>query len=200
MPLLRFCNEFNHDSADAPSARKDIKNWMPEWLSNPCIPLDLAVVVSFGYLVPPSVLKCFKFGGINVHPSLLPKYRGPAPIENTILNGETETGVSIIGLHPEIFDAGSILNQTKVKIPSNAKYSELHSLLANQGSLLLYDTLKDFEKYQSLSVSQDEKLVTKAPKLNRNLVFVDWNTCTAIQIDRLHRAISHRVIICILKL
>lgn len=169
--------------------------WMPDWLLKPQIPLDLAVVVSFGYFIPPSVLCKFKFGGINVHPSLLPKYRGSAPIENTILNGEKETGVSIIGLHPSRFDAGNILNQTKLTIPNQIKYWGLHDLLAQKSSHLLFDTLKDFEKFKESSVSQDEKLVTKAPKTKKEMAIINWNKSTAQEIDRIYRAISHRVIL-----
>jgi methionyl-tRNA formyltransferase len=179
---------------DAPFERKDMPVWMPDWLSQHTA-LDLAVVVSFGYLIPPSVLSRFRYGGINVHPSLLPKYRGPAPIENTILNGEKETGVSIIGLHPTRFDAGNVLAQSKINIPNpdQIKYLELHEILERNASNLLYDTLKDFENYAKSSHLQDEGQVTKAPKVKRELGFIDWNNTSALQVDRIHRAISHRV-------
>lgn len=68
-------------------------------------------MVSFGYFIPPRIIQQFKYGAINVHPSLLPKYRGAAPIQHTILAGDDETGVTVQELHPEKFDAGRILNQ-----------------------------------------------------------------------------------------
>jgi methionyl-tRNA formyltransferase len=168
--------------------------WMPDWLSQHAT-LDLAIVVSFGYLIPPFVLSRFKYGGINVHPSLLPKYRGPAPIENTILNGERETGVSIIGLHPSRFDAGNVLVQSRFKIPNpdHINYTGLHTILQENASNLLFDTLKDFEKIQKSSRLQDENEATKALKVKRELGFIDWNNTSAQQVDRIHRAISHRV-------
>ena len=77
---------------------------------------DLAVVVSFGHFLSPLLLSCFNYGAINMHPSLLPKYRGAAPIYHTILNDEKETGVSIIDVHPKTIDGGDILLQKKMVI------------------------------------------------------------------------------------
>ena len=72
---------------------------------------DFGVVVSFGYLIPTNIIDSFTIGSINMHPSLLPKYRGSAPIIHTILNNETQTGVSVIELSKNKFDAGKILLQ-----------------------------------------------------------------------------------------
>lgn len=75
---------------------------------------DLGVVVSFGYFIPPHIISSFKYGAVNVHPSLLPKYRGAAPIQHAILYGDSQTGVTIQELDDREFDAGRILAQTKV--------------------------------------------------------------------------------------
>jgi methionyl-tRNA formyltransferase len=75
---------------------------------------NLAVVVSFGYFLPVSILRRFKLGTLNVHPSLLPKYRGSSPIQYSILNRDKSTGISIIDLNPDKFDAGKVLNQTEI--------------------------------------------------------------------------------------
>lgn len=74
-------------------------------------PYDLGVVVSFGYFIPPPVIQSFKYGAINVHPSLLPRHRGAAPIQHTILTGDDETGVTVQELSEKAFDAGRILTQ-----------------------------------------------------------------------------------------
>jgi methionyl-tRNA formyltransferase len=75
---------------------------------------DLAVVVSFGYFIPPHIISQFKYGAINVHPSLLPKYRGASPIQHAIMYGDEETGVSIQELDDKKFDAGKILASATV--------------------------------------------------------------------------------------
>jgi methionyl-tRNA formyltransferase len=75
---------------------------------------DLGVVVSFGYFIPKRIIDAFQQGAINVHPSLLPRFRGASPIQHAIMHGDIETGVSIIELHPHQFDAGRILSQSRL--------------------------------------------------------------------------------------
>ena len=79
---------------------------------------DLGVVVSFGSLLPACVLNMFKHGIVNVHPSLLPKYRGASPIQYALLNGDDVTGVSVMGLSDGAFDKGPVLAQRKVSVPA----------------------------------------------------------------------------------
>lgn len=93
-----------------PPSATDLDNWkVPTDKS-----YDLGVVVSFGYFIPPHIISSFKYGAVNVHPSLLPKYRGAAPIQHAIMYGDEETGVSIQELDDREFDAGRILVQKKV--------------------------------------------------------------------------------------
>lgn len=77
---------------------------------------DTGVVVSFGMLLPASVLRMFRYGAINVHPSLLPRYRGAAPIQHALLNGDTETGVCIMGLSEGKFDQGAVISRDRYTI------------------------------------------------------------------------------------
>lgn len=86
---------------------------------------DLGVVVSFGYFIPPHIISSFKYGAVNVHPSLLPKYRGAAPIQHAILYGDKETGVSVQELDDREFDAGRILTQQKVVRTDHTKVNPL---------------------------------------------------------------------------
>ncbi|KAI9336662.1 formyl transferase, partial [Pilaira anomala] len=93
-----------------PPSAKDLSNWKVPTDKQ----YDLGVVVSFGYFIPPHIISAFKYGAVNVHPSLLPKYRGAAPIQHAIMYGDSETGVSVQELDDKEFDAGRILTQEKV--------------------------------------------------------------------------------------
>lgn len=116
--------------------------------SNDGFMYDLGVVVSFGYFIPPHIISAFRYGAINVHPSLLPKFRGAAPIQHTILQGESETGVTVQELDDKEFDAGRILAQTVVDLTpvEHPTYKDLSVFLANVGSDLLIDTLQNFDQ------------------------------------------------------
>ncbi|KAI8051440.1 formyl transferase [Syncephalis plumigaleata] len=92
---------------------KTLRGW-PVPVASDGKPFDLAVVVSFGYFLPATLLQTFKWGGINVHPSLLPKYRGAAPIQHAIIDGINETGVTVQELDHHQFDAGNILLSERV--------------------------------------------------------------------------------------
>jgi methionyl-tRNA formyltransferase len=101
---------FNVPVHHTPSKAKTLKQWQLPTDKQ----YDLAVVVSFGYFIPPHIISRFRLGAINVHPSLLPKYRGAAPIQHAILNGDRKTGVTVQELDEREFDAGRILNQKEV--------------------------------------------------------------------------------------
>lgn len=112
---------------------------------SPPTPVDLVIAVSFGLFVPPRILQIAKYGGLNVHPSLLPDLRGPAPIQHALLKGREYTGVSVQTLDPLEFDRGIILAQTPspgIAIPPTASFQHLNSLLAQEGANLLVDVLK----------------------------------------------------------
>ena len=133
---------------DAPTPRKAIQAWEPDWLKRKAF--DLAVVVSFGYFLPRHILNHFSLGALNVHPSLLPLYRGSAPIQHAIINGDRETGISIIDLDQSRFDAGRILKQSRFQIPNHEhiRYQELHDFLALKGGEDLVDVIQNLEYYQ----------------------------------------------------
>ncbi|CAG8596485.1 17283_t:CDS:2 [Dentiscutata erythropus] len=150
---------------------------------------DIGVVVSFGYFLSPAILESFKKGSMNVHPSLLPKYRGAAPIQYAILNGDQETGITIQELHPEIFDAGKILRQISVAIPSESTYQSLESILAAEGAELLVDTLRYLDYFQANAQEQDTTKATKAPKISKDMAEIKWNQITADRLDKLYHSI-----------
>ncbi|CAG8501027.1 7696_t:CDS:2 [Paraglomus occultum] len=182
--VKQFAEEFGLIVHDAP--QKSLDDWKPPSL------FDLGIVVSFGYFIPANVLKTFSRGAINVHPSLLPMYRGASPIQYSILNGDVETGITIQELHHEVFDAGRILRQIKMPIPPRSTYKSLESILAEQGAELLIDTIKDLDVIRSKVREQDSEKVTYARKIQKEMSYINWSDQTAEEIERLHRAISHQ--------
>ncbi|CAG8484610.1 11957_t:CDS:2 [Ambispora gerdemannii] len=152
---------------------------------------DIGIVVSFGYFLTREILDALP-DAINIHPSLLPKYRGASPIQYSIMNGDKETGITIQELHPKIFDAGRILRQITLPIPPDSTYKRLETYLAEKGAELLIDTLRNFYDYKVNAQPQDLTQVTKAPKIAKEMSIVSWDKLTAEQVVRLDRAISHQ--------
>lgn len=153
---------------------------------------DLAIVISFGYFIPSFLLKEFRVG-LNVHPSLLPRYRGSSPIQYTILNQDKNAGVSIIELSPHAFDSGKILKQKQISITHPVSYTILHERLASEGASLLLDVLADLEYHCANSIDQDEDAVSKAPKITTGMALIDWNLMTAKDIYIKYLAIGEKI-------
>ncbi|KAI8902611.1 formyl transferase [Globomyces pollinis-pini] len=189
-PLKAFASQNNLKCHRAP--HKTLKEWKPP-IANDGSLFDLAVVVSFGYFIPKSVLSQFKRGCVNVHPSLLPKYRGASPIQYTILNQDTETGVSIIDLDPLRLDSGRILHQSRLSIPKFISYPTLHGLLSDQGGKDLVYTLENLEDLQNNAIVQDESKVSKAPKLKTEGSRVFWNEKTNVDIYAMYLAFGDKI-------
>ena len=134
---------------------------------------DVFVVVAFRIL-PEEVFSMAAKGTVNVHPSLLPKYRGAAPINWAIIQGEKITGVTTIFIKKEI-DAGNIIMQKEVPIKPNETAGSLHDRLADIGADLLMESLDRIAKDTVEVMKQDEKLVTKAPKLTKEICHLNFN-------------------------
>ena len=134
---------------------------------------DLFVVVAFSIL-PDRIIDIPKYGSINIHPSLLPKYRGSSPIQYALLNGDEETGVSIINLNSKI-DSGSILAQKKFSIPNSANFGYMYEKLGIIGSELLIKVIKDMQNKKTSPIVQDESKITLAPKIKKEQYKIDWN-------------------------
>jgi len=135
---------------------------------------QLLVVIAFGQKVSQSVIDLFPAGAINVHASLLPKYRGAAPIHWAIINGENETGVSIITLADRM-DAGLILAQEKTPIYPEDDFQTIHDRLAAISAPLLLATINTAESGAAQYGLQDESQVSRAPKLNKKDGFIDFS-------------------------
>jgi len=135
---------------------------------------ELIVVAAYGRILPDEILAYPPKGCINVHSSLLPKYRGAAPINWAILNGDRETGVTIMHMASEL-DAGDIISQEKTAIGPTETAPELTDRLARLGAGLLVDTVAALEAGTASRTPQDEREVTLAPMLSKELSAVDWS-------------------------
>jgi len=135
---------------------------------------QLLVVIAFGQKISQQVCNLHPAGAINVHASLLPKYRGAAPINWAIINGETETGISIITLADKM-DAGQVLARTKIPIGPDDTAKTLHDKLAQKAPKLLLDTIEAIENGTAVYKSQDESQVTFAHKLKKSDGFINFS-------------------------
>jgi methionyl-tRNA formyltransferase len=149
---------------------------------------DLFVVVAFRML-PELVWSLPKKGTINLHTSLLPNYRGAAPINWVLINGEKETGITTFFIDKQI-DAGAIIEQEKITLTKNTTAAELHNTLMNKGSELLINTLNSIKNNTVVQTPQQHKAtMLGAPKLTKELLKIDWGK-SANEIHNLIRGLS----------
>ena len=135
---------------------------------------DLAVVAAFGQILPREILETPKIGCINVHPSLLPKYRGAAPINWALIRGEVKTGVTIM-LMDEGMDTGDILTQEETMIEPMETFGKLNDKLADMGARLLLKTIDMVVSGNSTRRPQDASLATYAPRLTKEDGLIRWD-------------------------
>jgi len=135
---------------------------------------DLLVVIAFGQKISAEIISIPPKGAINVHGSLLPKYRGAAPINWAIINGEKETGISIITLAQKM-DAGGILAQNKMKIGDDDSADIIHDKLAKLAAPLLIETIGKIQTGKAVYAKQDNSKATSAPKLKKSDGIIDFN-------------------------
>lgn len=156
------------DSVNTPEGVAALRAWAP----------DLLVVAAYGQILKREVLETSAWGGINVHGSLLPKYRGAAPVAYAILGGESETGVTIIRMTTGL-DAGDMLAQESLAIGPEETAGELEARLAPLGARLAIDVVGRMARGPVAGVKQDPALVTKAPKLTKESGLIDWSKSAA---------------------
>ena len=147
---------------------------------------EIAIVAAYGLILPISILSVFPLGCLNIHPSLLPKYRGPSPVSTSILNGDNITGVTIIKLGEGI-DNGPILDQKKVAIEQNEKCDNLTNRLFNISSSMMLEVLTGLEENRITEKKQSDKDATYTKKLERSDGLINW-TDSANQISAMLRA------------
>lgn len=145
---------------------------------------DVIVVIAFGQKIGNDLISCPAKAAINVHASLLPKYRGAAPVNWAIINGETQTGVSIITLADKM-DAGQILAQEAVAIDTDETAGQLHDKLAKIAVPLLIRTIEQIENGTVAYQPQDNSRLSRAPKLKKSDGFLDWTESAQRLRDRI---------------
>ncbi len=152
------------DNVNTPGVMEKMSDYKP----------DLIVVIAFGQKIGNELINLPPKGAMNVHASLLPKYRGAAPINWAIINGETKTGISIITL-AEKMDAGSILAQSQTDIGPDETAGQLHDRLAQMAAPLLLKTIEQIADGSIIYTGQDHSEATVAPKLKKSDGFIDFN-------------------------
>lgn len=155
---------------------------LQEW--NP----DVVVVVAFGQILPETVLKIPRLGCINVHASLLPKYRGAAPIHRAIIDGAKQTGITTMQMDRGM-DTGDMLLSKIVDIQPDMTMGELHDILSHRGADLIVKTLEQLFGGSARPIPQDSALATYAPMLDRSMERIDW-TKSAEEIHNLVRGMN----------
>jgi len=151
---------------------------------------DVLVVVAYGLLLPQNILDIPKHGAVNLHPSLLPKYRGAAPINHALLHGDKVTGITSILMNSRM-DAGDIILQEEVPVNEEENAGQLEQRLSQKGADLIVRSLGAMEGGRSAFIKQDESLVTFAPKLSPKDGHIDWTKSSA-DIRNLVRGLTPR--------
>ena len=135
---------------------------------------DLIVVVDYGIILPKTILNIPKYGCINLHPSLLPRWRGAAPVQRSIMAGDRETGICIIQMD-ERMDTGDILAQQNIDVDDNITHSALSRLLSEKGALMFPQLIADIELSNVIPKKQSAEGVTIAAKISHLDEIIDWN-------------------------
>jgi len=149
---------------------------------------DLMIVTAYGLIIPKEILDSFPFGCINVHASLLPRWRGASPIQQAILSGDTQSGVTIMQMNAGL-DTGDILLQTAINIDPQDTAQTLHDKLAPLGASALMQTLEKLEAQALHPVKQDVSFSTYAKKIKKEDAEINWQK-SAIEIERQVRAFN----------
>lgn len=147
---------------------------------------DIAVVVAYGLILPQAILDAPRLGCLNIHASLLPRWRGAAPIHRAVLAGDAETGISIMQMEAGL-DTGPVLMVRQTAIAPDETTASLHDRLASLGAEAIVDALASFDNLTP--VPQDDAGATYAAKIEKSEARVNWS-CPAIEVDRLIRGLS----------
>ena len=149
---------------------------------------DLMIVVAYGLILPQSVLDTPAHGCINVHASLLPRWRGAAPIQRAILAGDSDSGVCLMQMEADL-DTGPVLREVRTPIGDKETGSSLHDRLASMGADALLNTIADIAAGDITATPQDDSLSSYASKLSKQEAWLDWSR-PAIELDRQVRAFN----------
>ena len=149
---------------------------------------DVMVVAAYGLILPQVVLDIPRLGCLNIHASLLPRWRGAAPIQRAIAAGDNESGITIMQMNAGL-DTGDILQLTSCPITDKDSGGDLHDRLAEIGAKAILETLKDLDSHNTKPIKQDDSLATYAHKLDKKEAIISWQN-SATDIERLIRAFN----------
>lgn len=168
--------------------QNNIPVFTPEKLTtnNPQLTADISLVAAYGLLLPEWFLKSFKYGCINIHPSALPRWRGAAPIQRTVLAGDATTDICIMQMEKGL-DTGAVLKRETLSVPPRITSGELHDILAEKSVPLLLDVLKNIDSIKP--EIQSAEGVTYAKKIEKSEARIDWSK-SAEEIDRQIRGLN----------
>lgn len=176
LALERRCSLFQPLSLKLPEAEARLRE----------VDADVLVVAAYGLLVPPAVLALPRLGAVNVHASLLPRWRGASPIQRALLAGDARTGISIMKMD-EGLDTGPVYAQRGTAIAPDDDAGTLHDRLALQGSEALLEVLEQLQRGRAQAVAQASEGVTYAPKIDKRETQLDWRR-PAFELERAVRA------------
>ena len=173
------------------SEKKDIPFRCPETLNNSeyefirNLSADLGVVVAYGKLIPKNILETTKLGFLNIHASLLPKWRGAAPIQRSIMNGDRKTGISIMKVQEKL-DSGPVMASRELELNSNSTYGNVEKKLSDVGANLLIECLQTIEKGNPKFIEQVHSVATYAKKISKKETKIDWNSSADKIVAHIH--------------
>lgn len=147
---------------------------------------DALVAVAYGLILPQALLEAGRYGALNIHASLLPRWRGAAPIQRALLAGDSETGISIMQMDAGL-DTGPVLKQAKTRIRDDDDAASLHDRLAALGADLIVEALVEVESSRAVTVPQPKLGITYARKIDKPETRIDW-TRPAAELERAVRA------------
>lgn len=179
-PVSVFAKEYNLQIAK-PQSKEEITQAIKN--RN----LDIAIVAAYGQIIPQEALNIPKFGMVNVHASLLPKYRGASPIQAAILNGDKETGISFMIIEPSL-DSGPVLKQESITLNGTETTPEITKWLADLSAKNIKQVIEDYIEGNLKSTTQDDSLATYAPKVTKTDGAVRLSKESPIILDRKFRA------------
>ncbi|PKL16886.1 MAG: methionyl-tRNA formyltransferase [Spirochaetae bacterium HGW-Spirochaetae-5] len=173
--------QIHHCSSKELAACEDIPVLQPKSLKNPefleelkTYNADIFVVVAYGKLIPRAIFDLPQYGTINLHPSLLPLYRGAAPVEWAVINGESETGVTVQMINEQL-DAGDIVLQEKIQLSNTITTGELYELVMPIGEELVLQSMEILSSGRDKLIHQDHGRATHCAKIDRETAHIIWN-------------------------
>ena len=168
-PIEEFCKKNKISFSNPPNLNSEEELKIFKKLSP-----DIVVVVAYGQIIPKSFLDIVKFGFINIHASLLPKWRGAAPIQRAIMNGDKKIGVSIMKIKEKL-DSGPVLTSKELELDQNVTHGEMEKKLSLMGADLLIESLKTVEAGTSKFIDQKHSEATYAKKIDKAEAKINWN-------------------------